>query len=235
MRTLILLLLLAVPAYAQISVGTKFEANEPIVASMPPPSEGIGQNVIWEISEPARWVEFNGNVAIWAPEGTYRITATVLQTRKVKIGEEMIEVLVPGSFSRHSATFTVGKSSPAPGPRPPDPTPSDCASVPDDPYGNLGKKVCGWVGALPTTSQGIRTQLGAVYREAARRLEQGEFINISEAGTYIATERGKILTGQLEVDWRTFGTKLAESLTAYRQADRMTLIGIYKAIGAGLK
>ena len=32
MRTLILLLLLAVPAYAQISVGTKFEANEPIVS-----------------------------------------------------------------------------------------------------------------------------------------------------------------------------------------------------------
>lgn len=234
MRPLILVLLLSSVCYGQINVGDRYAPNEPIVASMPPPPEDIGQNVIWEINEPAKWLEFNGNVAIWAPPGNYRITATVLQTRKVKIGEEIIEVLVPGSFSRFNASFVVG-SPPAPGPSPPAPTPGGCADVPDDPYGNLGKKVCSWVGELPATSQGVRSQLGAVYREAAKRLEQGTFINISEAGTYIATERTKILTGQLDSDWKPFGTKLTEALTSYRQADRMTLIGIYKAIGAGLK
>lgn len=233
MRPLLLLFLLASTCYGQINVGPKYAINEPIVASMPPPPEGIGQNVIWEINEPAKWIEFNGNVAIWAPAGNYRITATVLQTRKIKVGEEIIEVLVPGSFSRFNASFVVGSS--APGPSPPAPTPGGCADVPDDPYGNLGKKVCGWVGEIPSTSQGVRSQLGAVYREAAKRLEQGSFINISEAGTYIATERSKILAGQLDADWRPFGTKLTEALTSYRQADRMTLIGIYKAIGAGLK
>jgi len=235
LRTLILLLLLSVPAFGQISIGSSYAPNEPIVATMPPPQEGIGQNVIWEISEPAKWVEFNGNVAIWAPSGNYRITATVLQTKKIKIGEETIEVLIPGSFTRFTSTFTVSGSPPAPGPKPPAPTPGGCDSVPDDPYGNLGKKVCGWVGEVPTTSQGVRSQLGAVYREAARRLEQGEFINLSEAGNYISTERTKLLSGQLNTDWQPFGTKLAESMQAYRQADRMTLIGIYKAIGAGLK
>jgi hypothetical protein len=161
-RTLILLLLLSVPAFGQISIGSSFAPNEPIVATMPPPQEGIGQNVIWEISEPARWVEFNGNVAIWAAPGNYRITATVLQTKKVKIGEEVIEVLIPGSFTRFTSNFTVTGSPPAPGPKPPAPTPGGCDSVPDDPYGNLGKKVCGWVGEVPTTSQGVRSQLGAV-------------------------------------------------------------------------
>jgi hypothetical protein len=229
----LLLLLIPTTCFAQISVGTNYAAHEPIVASMPPPPEGIGQNVIWEINEPAKWMEFNGNVAIWAPAGNYRITATVLQTRKVKIGEEIIEVLVPGSFSRYNASFTIG--SPAPGPKPPLPTPGGCDDVPDDAYGNLGKKVCGWVGDIPATSQGVRGQLGAVYREAAKRLEQGTFINITEAGTYIATERSKILTGQLDTEWKPFGVKLTEAMSNYRSVDRMQLIGIYRAIGAGLK
>jgi hypothetical protein len=238
----ILTLTLTPIAWGQILIGEKFAAHEPIVASVSPPGDGLGQHVLWQVSEPAKIQEFGNTLAIWAAPGKYRISAAVMITKRVKIGEEEVDVLQPGSFIVYRADFEIVGDNPKPIPPGPGPTPGpnppvpdDCNDVPADQFANLGKRVCGWVGAIPAQSRAIRTQLGAVYRNAATKLESAEFLNIRQAGEYIATERAKIVTSAFANDWSDFGTKITAELASRPNMDRASMVAFYRAIGAGLK
>lgn len=233
---------LAPIAWGQILIGEKFAAHEPIVASVSPPGDGIGQHILWQVSEPANVQEFGGQLAIWAAPGKYKISAAVMLTKRIKVGEEEVEVLQPGSFLVYRAEFeVVGSNPPAPpgpvppGPGPAPPLPDDCSDVPADQFANLGKRACGWVSQIPQQSRGIRSQLGAIYRNAAAKLEQAEFLNIRQAGEYIASERAKIVTAQFANDWSDFGTKVTAELSSRPNMDRAQMVAFYRAIGAGLK
>lgn len=246
MRPILALALCLIPsiAWGQILIGEKFAAHEPIVASVSPPGEGLGQQVLWQVSEPAKIQEFGQTLAIWAAPGKYRISAAVMITKRVKLGEEEFDVLQPGSFMVYRADFEiVGATPPAPippgpgpGPTPPQPpAPDDCDSVPADQFANLGKRACGWVSVIPSQSRAIRSQLGAVYRNAAAKLEAAEFLNIRQAGEYIASERAKIVTPAFANDWQDFGAKVTAELSSRPNMDRAQMVAFYKAIGAGLK
>jgi hypothetical protein len=231
---------LAPIAWGQILIGEKFAAHEPIVASVSPPGDGLGQHVLWQVSEPAKIQEFGNTLAIWAAPGKYRISAAVMITKRVKIGEEEVDVLQPGSFMVYRADFEIVGSNPqpvppGPGPGPNPPSPDDCADVPADQFANLGKRACGWVSTIPAPSRAIRSQLGAVYRNAASKLESAEFLNMRQAGEYISAERQKIVTSAFANDWTDFGNKVNAELTSRPNMDRATLIAFYRAIGAGLK
>ena len=227
-------------AWGQILIGEKFAAHEPIVASVSPPGDGLGQHVLWQVSEPAKIQEFGNTLAIWAAPGKYRISAAVMITKRIKVGDEEVEVLQPGSFVVHRADFEIVGDSPkpippGPGPGPNPPTPDDCDDVPADQFANLGKRVCGWVSVIPAQSRAIRSQLGAVYRNAASKLEAAEFLNIRQAGEYIAAERAKIVTSTFANDWSDFGTKITAELASRPNMDRASMVAFYRAIGAGLK
>jgi hypothetical protein len=229
-------------AWGQILIGEKFAEHEPIVASVSPPGDGLGQHVLWQVSEPAKIQEFGNTLAIWAAPGKYRISAAVMITKRIKVGEEDVDVVQPGSFMVHRADFEIVRDKPkpippgpGPGPGPNPPIPDDCNDVPADQFANLGKRVCGWVGIIPAQSRAIRSQLGAVYRTAANKLEQAEFLNIRQAGEYIATERAKIVTSAFANDWSDFGSKVTSELTSRPNMDRATMVAFYRAIGAGLK
>lgn len=245
MRPLLTLALLLIPSFAcgQILIGEKFAAHEPIVASVSPPGEGLGQQVLWQVSEPAKIQEFGPNLAIWAAPGKYRISAAVMITKRVKIGEEEVDVLQPGSFQVYRADFEIVGATPpkpippgpGPGPDPNPPVPNDCDSVPADQFANLGKRVCGWVSVIPSQSRAVRSQLGAVYRNAAAKLESAEFLNIRQAGEYISSERAKIVTPAFANDWQDFGAKVTAELSSRPNMDRAQMVAFYRAIGAGLK
>jgi len=229
-------------AWGQILIGEKFAAHEPIVASVSPPGDGLGQHVLWQVSEPAKIQEFGNTLAIWAAPGKYRISAAVMITKRIKVGDEEVEVLQPGSFVVHRADFEIVGDSPkpippgpGPGPGPNPPAPDDCNDVPADQFANLGKRVCGWVSVIPAQSRSIRSQLGAIYRTAATKLESAEFLNIRQAGEYIAAERAKIVTSAFANDWSDFGTKITAELASRPNMDRASMVAFYRAIGAGLK
>jgi hypothetical protein len=244
MRLFLALAISLIPsiAWGQILIGEKFAAHEPIVASVSPPGEGLGQQVLWQVSEPAKIQEFGQTLAIWAAPGKYRISAAVMITKRIKVEGEEFDVLQPGSFMVYRADFEVVGSTPTPippgpgpGPTPIPPTPDDCDSVPADQFANLGKRACGWVSLIPAQSRAIRSQLGAVYRNAATKLETAEFLNIRQAGEYIAAERAKIVTPAFANDWQDFGTKVTAELSSRPNMDRAQMVAFYRAIGAGLK
>lgn len=229
-------------AWGQILIGEKFAAHEPIVASVSPPGEGLGQQVLWQVSEPAKIQEFGQTIAIWAAPGRYRISAAVMITKRITVEGQEFDVLQPGSFMVYRADFeVVGLAptpvppGPTPGPTPVPPTPDDCDSVPADQFANLGKRACGWVSQIPPQSRAIRSQLGAVYRTAASKLETAEFLNIRQAGEYIASERAKIVTAAFVNDWQDFANKVTAELSSRPNMDRSQMVAFYKAIGAGLK
>jgi hypothetical protein len=236
--TLALLFALASTAFAKIDIDSRYNPNEPIVATVTVPMvENSIMHVIWEVDKPAQLRDFNGSACVWGPPGKYEITATVLLTKSTKVGETDVEVLLPGGFSRYRADFTIGDPPPEPGPGPtpgptPNPTPSDCQNVPEDIFNNLGKRLCGATKNFPSSAKTVKQDLSKIYAEAARKLEVGEFINITAAGAYLSAERSKLLTGSLVEQFKPVEQLI---ISEAKQFDRPTAISFYKAIAQGLQ
>jgi hypothetical protein len=116
MRSLLLLLLMALPAYGQIKAPAQVDEHAPIVCT----SEQAADVYLWRISGAAKRIVLdNGKtVHVWAPPGSYEITLTTIAI--VIDWEKKSKDVV---YQEHVAQLKVGNA-PEPGPNPnPQPPP----------------------------------------------------------------------------------------------------------------
>jgi hypothetical protein len=134
--SILLLLLLASPAAAQISLPDAIVQHTPIVAGcsciVPPDAE---VKFMWRLTGNGGYlltVEDGKKAHIWAAPGSYTLDATIvwMATDKVTIDGKELRVLIEWDLQQYSKTFKVVEKEPAPpGPDPVPPGP-DPAPVP---------------------------------------------------------------------------------------------------------
>ncbi len=116
MRSLIVLLLMAWPAYGQINAPQQIDEHTPIVCT----SEQAADVYIWRVSGAAKRVVLNNGstIHVWAPPGEYDISLTTISI-VIDWQKQSKDVV----YQEHSAKLKVG-SVPDPGPKPnPNPLP----------------------------------------------------------------------------------------------------------------
>lgn len=241
MRTisLLLTLLLASTAYPQIKADTVYALGQPIVieCTVPVPTDGT-LHTIWETTSGLSSREFGSKLALWtANPGKYSVSVTTQVTREVKLNGETLTVLVPDTFKKYVADFTVIGSTPTPDPLPEPDVPTPPSPIAPDKFDNIAQRVNKWVAELvPATARSKRTELSDLYTTLANNLESGVFISINDSNNYFNTERNKILSPpSIAEAWGTFGTNLSNDLTPRKLTNRLEVIEYYRAVSLGLK
>lgn len=233
------LLFLPSTLFAQIDVKASYSLHEPIVLNVNVPKAGADTKLttIWELSA-GSWREFNNSVAVWGPEGRYQVSCTTLQTKTVTLEGQQFDVLVPNSFNRYRAEFTIGTVPPGPnppGPNPPGPNPPPNPTIPDDRFDNIGKRLDSWINAIPdANAKTKRFAMGVIYNTCAKKMETAEFKTISESNAYISAEIPKLITPEVQTHWNDVASKLKDDLSKRTLANRMDLMDYYRAISVGM-
>lgn len=238
MRTIsiLLLLLLQTTAYCQIKADSSYAIGQPIVIECAVPiPEGGKLNTIWETSEGLSSREFGDKLALWASApGKYSVAATTQVTKELKLNGETYVVLVPDTFKKYTAEFTVVGLYP-PKPEPDNPTPPPSPIAPDR-FENIGQRVAKWVTEIPTQYRPKKTELARIYNELADGLEIGTFQSTTDSNAYFKTEKAKVFsTPELESAWTPVGTKIGTDLTTRKLTNRIDIIEYYRAVALGLK
>jgi len=242
MRTILLFLFLCTTAQAQIKVDKVYAQYQPIIVEcgtvLP---ENTKQQVIWDLTSKNKvsFREFNQTLAVWAEPGTYNVEATVLLTTTKKIGDELVEILVPGGFKKYRAEFKVLGSGPAPDPVPdptpdPVPPPKPVPVVEPDAYDNIGQRVFEWVPKSPPEAYAARLKMAMLYADLYSGLESGKYLSLDIAYSNFNVNKAAVMTPTISPHWSTFGKNLVEDINK-RNLNRTQAIDYYKAVEKGLK
>lgn len=246
MRTILLFLFLCATAQAQIKVDKVYAQYQPIIiecgAVLP---ENTKQQIIWDLSSKNKvsFREFNQALAVWAEPGTYNVEATVLLTTTKKIGDEVVEILVPGGFKKYRTEFTVLGTGPTPNPTPdPDPKPKPDDPIPPPPkptvdpdaFDNIGQRVNGWVPKVPPEAYDSRLKMATLYQDLYSGLESGKYLTLDIAYSNFNSNKASVLTPTIAPYWAPFGKNLIEDINK-RSLNRTQAIDYYKAVEKGLK
>lgn len=113
---------------------------------------------------------------------------------------------------------------PTPTPGPDVPTPD----VPDDKFGNIGKKVATWSAGLPK-----RLELANVYKEASKRLDEDPASTITQVGEDLLKRRIEVLGTDIE-KYSSFTEKLSADLKTIWPLGRKDYSEYLLAISKGL-
>ncbi len=168
-----LMLVLATPAFAQLTVADNYEPHVPIVAGCNciVPDNGTVQ-FMWQVDVGSKAIasEDNKKLYIWAPPGTHNVEAVVAITvfnemlvwvpdpkdpsdiNKAKV--KTVKTLVSFDVQRYTKSYTVGKS-PGPGPNPPPgPGPGPGPLPPPGPLPDsaFAKEAYSWLKAVPAAN-----------------------------------------------------------------------------------
>ena len=243
MRTILLFLFLCATAQAQIKVDKVYAQYQPIIiecgAVLP---ENTKQQIIWDLSSKNKvsFREFNQALAVWAEPGTYNVEATVLLTTTKKIGDEVVEILVPGGFKKYRAEFKVLGSGPTPDPVP-DPTPDPVPppkpvppKVDPDQFDNIGQRVFEWVPKSPPEAYDARLKMALLYNDLYAGLESGKYLSLDIAYANFNANKAAVMTSAISPHWASFGKNLVEDINK-RSLNRTQAIDYYKAVEKGLK
>jgi len=245
MRTisLLLLLLLSSPVLSQIKSDATYAIGQPIVleCTTPVPPDGT-LKTIWETSPGLSTREFGKQLCIWiGVPGDYKVAVTTQVTREVKLNGETLEVLVPDTFKKYTAQFTIlGSVPPGPTPTPnpnPTPVPVPPNPIPTDRFDNIGQRVSQWVSeSVPESVRSKRTELSKLYADIAFGLENATYLTINDSNQFFVAEKAKILTPQAVADgWAVAGSRIGNDLSSRKLSGRQDIIDYYKAISVGLK
>ena len=111
------------------------------------------------------------------------------------------------------------------------PTPTNCSSVVEDPFDNIGQRCCGWKPDNPPVAQ----QLASMYRDLASKLEDGTILDIGDSNVLLRSQKATILgTPTLEQQWKSWNDQVATDVRS-RTMDRIDLVFYYRALAAGLE
>lgn len=117
---------------------------------------------------------------------------------------------------------------PVPGPDIPTPNPTPTPDVPDDKFGNIGKKVATWSAGLPK-----RLELANVYKEASKRLDEDPAATITQVGEDLLRKRIEVLGSDIE-KYSSFTEKLSNDLKTIWPLGRKDYSEYLLAISKGL-
>ena len=243
--SLLLLLLLSSPVLSQIKSDATYAIGQPIVleCTTPVPPDGT-LKTIWETSPGLSTREFGKQLCIWVgTPGDYKVAVTTQVTREVKLNGETLEVLVPDTFKKYTAQFTIlGNVPPGPTPTPvpvpnPNPLPTPVPTIPPDRFDNIGQRVNQWVSeSVPAAVQSKRTELSKLYADTALGLENATYLTINDSNQFFVAEKAKILTPQAVADgWAVAGSRIGNDLSSRKLSGRQEIIEYYRAVAAGLK
>jgi len=245
MRTILFLMLLCSTATAQIKVDKVYSQYQPIIIEcgtvLP---ENTKQQVIWDLSSKNKvsFREFNQTLAVWAEPGLYNVEATVLLTTTKKIGDEVVEILVPGGFKKYRAEFKVLGNGPVPDPTPdpdikPDPIPVPPPPKPTidpDQFDNIGQRVNSWIPKSPPEAYEARLKMALLYADLYSGLESGKYLTLDVAYSNFNVNKAAVMTPTISPHWTSFGKSLVEDINK-RNLNRTQAIDYYKAVEKGLK
>lgn len=143
-----------------------------------------------------------------------------------------------GTADQGQAVVLIGGSTPpppGPGPDPVPPTPPGPGPVvPADEFGNVGQLMAKQAWALPPTARAQAVATAALYRTAARKLEDASFPTVASASTWVQAERVKAW-GSNANDWNT---AIAPVVARWNENWPMTkdrVIKFYDCVAVGLE
>lgn len=221
-------------AYAQLDLNDVYSPYQPIEIKLKTPIvEGGKLTSIWEIPDASIREVGADKLHVWAKPGKYLVTATVLVTKTIKVDDQDIEVLVPNTFQKHRAEFTVIGLTPGPTPVPPGPTPPTPSVIPEDEFDNIGRRIDQWIReTVPVANQHKRIEMAAAYKAAADRISLN--FNIAEANQIIAEARNRILQPQAVADsWAIVGQRINQDASGRNWVNKNALANYYRAMSIG--
>lgn len=229
----LLLTLLTSSAYAQIDIPAVASPYEPIIARTGEAGipEGVEVKTTWTLDEGLFPVfAEDGSVYLWGKPGKYNLSATIvwMKFREIEVEGETFKVMELWDVVQQRGTFEIATGAePEPDPSDPD-LPVD---VPDDEFGNIGKKVAAWAESLKVNKA---KEAASVYQEASDRLlgkKQPIILTIDKAVEYIKEENGKL---GLNDEWPELAGKINEVWKS-QVTGRESAGKFFACVAAGLK
>lgn len=117
---------------------------------------------------------------------------------------------------------------PGPDPTPPGPTPD----VPADQFDNVGQLAQKLASGLASAARGQAKATAAIYRQAADKLSNGSFVNVTEAHKWISAERAKVW-GPESAAWQPVIDEIGTVWNRFWPMDKGTVILFYRAVAGG--
>jgi len=188
----ILLVMLAIigasPAYAQIEVKDVFGPYEPVEYSVKTAAESKS---LWSIRPLDNQTQYTtrdyGHVqALWGQPGRYEIEATVIT---VDFDARDFNVI---KYTRQFVLSGVAPPPPGPTPgpvppNPPGPTPPPTPDIPNDKFDNLGARLDAEADKVNLQFD-KRAAVAAIYRETSNEMLAGKILRIEDAASSIAAK-----------------------------------------------
>ena len=159
LRILLVILLFASPAFAQIDVPDSTPVGEKIVAECTTVApEGGFLTILWSAGTDLDFVQSDNKLYIWGKPGNHKIDAVIVPMKHIKVGKEEFDVIA-GPISRVDARFVItGVLPPEPDPiviDPPDPVTTSPFQSPG--FAVMILKEAKEVGSLPSDQRAIFT------------------------------------------------------------------------------